>query len=242
MSTHAFEIIPVIDVRKGVAVRAVAGVRANYRPLESSLTATADPLEVAAAYRAFFPFRTLYVADLDGIEGRGGDVRLASNLAAAWHGEEVWIDDGSRPAAESECSCEDHLQSAGSSVTKVVGSEVLDASDLEALVRVPILSLDFRDDVFLGPRALLEQPGLWPGRVIVMTLSRVGADAGPDLRRLEEIIDAGGNGRRVYAAGGVRNIADVKTLQACGAAGVLVASVLHSGQIKAGDLLEVAGF
>ena len=48
-------------------------------------------------------------------------------------------------------------------------------------------------------------------------------------------------GRRIYAAGGVRDRADMIALHAAGAAGVLVATALHAGTIKAGDLEEIAG-
>jgi hypothetical protein len=41
-----------------------------------------------------------------------------------------------------------------------------------------VLSLNFRGDSFLGPKGLCDAPHLWPARVIVMTLARVGGDAG----------------------------------------------------------------
>ena len=47
--------------------------------------------------------------------------------------------------------------------------------------------------------------------------------------------------RRIYAAGGVRDRADIVALRAAGAAGVLVATALHAGTLKAGDLNEIAG-
>ncbi len=47
--------------------------------------------------------------------------------------------------------------------------------------------------------------------------------------------------RRIYAAGGVRNRADIEALHAAGAAGVLIATALHAGTIKADDLKEIAG-
>jgi phosphoribosylformimino-5-aminoimidazole carboxamide ribotide isomerase len=47
--------------------------------------------------------------------------------------------------------------------------------------------------------------------------------------------------RRVYAAGGVRDMDDVRALRDAGASGVLVATALHEGKIKAGDLEEIAG-
>ena len=43
-----------------------------------------------------------------------------------------------------------------------------------------VLSLDFRGETFLGPQGLLDDAALWPHRVIVMTLARVGGGEGPD--------------------------------------------------------------
>ncbi len=87
---------------------------------------------------------------------------------------------------------------------------------------------------------MLDEAQHWPEAVIVMTLARVGSGDGPDLERIASIVAAAG-GRRVYAAGGVRDRADIEALHAAGAAGVLIATALHAGTIKAGDLQEIAG-
>ena len=73
-----------------------------------------------------------------------------------------------------------------------------------------------------------------------MTLARVGSGEGPDLRRVADIVARAG-ACRIYAAGGVRDRADIEALHAAGAAGVLIATALHSGTIKAGDLEEITG-
>ncbi len=103
-----------------------------------------------------------------------------------------------------------------------------------------ILSLDFRGDEFQGPREILDNAEAWPDRVIVMTLARVGANEGPDYALLKSIIARAG-ARRVFAAGGVRGRDDLLALRDAGAAGVLIASALHDGKIKTGDLDEIAG-
>ena len=108
------EIIPVIDVRHGAAVRARGGDRARYRPLETPLAPSADPVAVARGLLSLYPFRTLYVADLDGIEGRGANAGLVAPLAAALPGVELWVDDGSFGASFAEPG-----------VVRVVGSESL---------------------------------------------------------------------------------------------------------------------
>ena len=46
--------------------------------------------------------------------------------------------------------------------------------------------------------------------------------------------------RKIYAAGGVRNRADLMALRHCAAAGVLVASALHEGAITAQDMKDAA--
>lgn len=221
------EIIPVIDVRGGVAVAAVRGDRARYRPLESPLAASPEPVAVALGLRALFPFQTLYVADLDGIEGRGAGVAIQQRLSESWPGGEVWIDDG------------------GQVTGHVLGSESL--TDVENYRRARAiagpqapLSLDFRGDAFLGPPELLDDATLWPDRVIVMTLARVGSGEGPDLARLRSIIARSG-ARKVFAAGGVRDSNDLCALRDIGAAGALVATALHRGQIARRDLQEIAG-
>ena len=97
-----------------------------------------------------------------------------------------------------------------------------------------ILSLDFFGDGFRGPPSLLDQPDLWPQRVIVMTLASVGAAAGPDFARLEEIKRKAGN-RSVIAAGGVRDEADIRALSSLGIAAALVATSLHNGTLTPGN-------
>jgi HisA/HisF family protein len=229
------DVIPVIDVRHGVAVHARQGQRAQYRPLETPLARDSDPVAVARGFLALFPFRTMYAADLDGIEGRGFNAELPRRLAAGLPGVTFLVDDGDTAPGG--------LSTAG--VMPVIGSESLTGADdmkrlRDALPDRFVLSLDFRGETFLGPQALLEDAVLWPDRVIVMTLTRVGAGEGPDLQSLSGII-ARAAARRVYAAGGVRNIGDLEALRAAGAAGALVATALHAGTITAGDLEKIAG-
>jgi uncharacterized protein related to proFAR isomerase len=230
-------IIPVIDIRGGVAVRAVAGERAHYRPIKTPLADSADPIAVARGYQSVFPFPTLYLADLDGIEGRGSNRVIHSRVADAWDGGDIWLDDGSIEAPP-----------AHQRVRPVIGSETLLAAGAcqsmlggRPLNRSGILSLDFHGLTFMGPPELLAYPSMWPGAVIVMTLANVGRGDGPDLKRVASVALMAGPSRRVFAAGGVRHMDDIRALRDAGAAGVLVATALHQGKIKAGDLELIAG-
>jgi phosphoribosylformimino-5-aminoimidazole carboxamide ribotide isomerase len=122
----------------------------------------------------------------------------------------------------------------------VLGSETQTDADLaHRLAKDPrvVLSLDFRGADFQGPPDLLTNPGSWPERVIAMTLDRVGSDGGPDLDRLRAVKSTA---RKVYAAGGVRDAADLHTLAEAGIAGALIASSLHNGRLTAEDLQKIA--
>jgi phosphoribosylformimino-5-aminoimidazole carboxamide ribotide isomerase len=233
------DVVPVIDVRHGVAVAAIRGDRASYGPLATPLAEGSDPVAIALGYARLFTFPILYIADLDGIEGRGRNAGLIGALAAALPGVRLWVDDGARPVEAGR------RIAAQSARLPVVGTESMEGeTDIDALRSLPrdgyVLSLDFRREGFIGPPVVLQEPLYWPRDIIVMTLARVGAGEGPDLERVKDIV-ARAQGRRVYAAGGVRDRADVEALHQAGAAGVLVASALHAGKVKAGDLREIAG-
>ena len=61
-------IIPVIDIRDGIVVHARGGERANYQPLKSLLTQSVKLEQVIDDLLAWYPFKQLYIADLDAIE------------------------------------------------------------------------------------------------------------------------------------------------------------------------------
>jgi phosphoribosylformimino-5-aminoimidazole carboxamide ribotide isomerase len=208
------------------------GERALYRPIETPLAPTSDPLDVTRGLLSVFPFRTLYVADLDAIEGTGNNDALLARLRGAHPALDLWVDNG---IAEPDAARRFLDATPGG---LVLGSEAQrDAALVAGLRHDPrvVLSLDFRGDAFVGPPSLLGEPDLWPARIIVMTLARVGSGAGPDIARLRDIRARAANAA-LYAAGGVRNAGDLAALRREGIAGALVASSLHAGELTRTDL------
>lgn len=239
------QIIPVVDVLEGVVVRAVAGNRSSYRPIQSPLANSSAPADVAAGLAGLYSFSTLYVADLDGIEGRGADLTLPRRLREASSNMTtrsnitIWVDNGAAHVNHVSAMLGDDQ------VVVVLGSEA--GWTVDALQALPhdirarvVLSLDFRGDGFVGDHKLLDHPEVWPARVIAMTLGAVGGGLGPDLSRLAEIRNAAPTAN-VFAAGGVRNLADIQALAGMGISGALVASALHAGTLTASDLTKIAG-
>jgi phosphoribosylformimino-5-aminoimidazole carboxamide ribotide isomerase len=227
-----FLIIPVIDLKDGLAVRAVGGNRADYRPLATPLCPDGDLLRAATGLMSICPTSALYVADLDAIEGGAPQRGILRKLLDAFPEQEIWIDGGfTRPAAVQEWLTFENAR-------PVLGSESMHGVP-PALDRVgTVLSLDFRGGRFLGPPDLLAEPALWPQDVIVMCLHSVGAQSGPDFDRIRAILAAAG-GRRVFAAGGVRHLADLEALADIGVAGVLISSALHSGAVSRADVASL---
>jgi phosphoribosylformimino-5-aminoimidazole carboxamide ribotide isomerase len=231
------EVVPVIDLKGGVVVRARHGDRASYRPIETPLSPTSDPLDVVAGLLSVHTFRTLYVADLDAIEQRGDASAAINRIAEEFPRLAFWVDNGCADLA----TAEDFL-ARRPSASLVLGSESQRDQRLVAALRKNprvILSLDFRSERFVGPPTLLADPNLWPDRLIVMTLAKVGSGAGPDFERYAGIKEKAG-GRAIYLAGGLRDRADLTSVKASGAAGILVASALHDGRITSADLVVSA--
>ena len=88
------EIIPVIDLKRGQVVRARLGRREEYRPIETPLSATSDPIDVARGLLSLFPFATLYVADLDAIQSAGSNDDAIALIRAALPDLSLWVDNG----------------------------------------------------------------------------------------------------------------------------------------------------
>lgn len=231
--SEALIVIPVLDLKGGQVVHARRGERDSYAPIVTPLAATSEPADVARGLLRLHPFRHLYVADLDGIEGRGRDDETLARLRRALPDEVMlWVDNG---LADEQAARAWMALGLG---RLVLGSE--SQTDEAAPSRLgAILSLDFRKESFLGPPALLNDSKLWPDDVIVMTLARVGSDLGPDRERLQTF-KARSPATRFYAAGGVRDLDDLRALNRVGAAGALVASALHDGRITSKELAILA--
>jgi phosphoribosylformimino-5-aminoimidazole carboxamide ribotide isomerase len=136
----------------------------------------------------------------------------------------------------------------------IVGTETLRGPDAldRLLAELPdgavILSVDLRDGRALSPDpqladlsaldavARLHRAGL--REAIVLDLARVGSGGGPDIAPIAEI-HAAFPDLELLAGGGVRDVEDLRALEATGAAGALVATALHSGVIGPRELAEL---
>lgn len=245
METRGFRVIPVLDVKEGIAVHAVGGLRDHYPPLRSVLHPTCEPVSLAAAFRDRLGLRELYLADLDAIMGKRPNAALYNKLAE--FGLHLWIDAG----IQDEHDLDILLGLRDASI--VAGLETLAGPDaLAGILRsiAPerlILSLDLRAGqpvthprsnwTAASPEALLEMfHAAGVRRFLLLDLARVGTGRGVGtialLRRCHQRFPTA----EVSLGGGISGAGDLQEAQAEGAAGVLVGSALHDGRLGRREL------
>lgn len=235
------QLIPVLDLLGGLVVRAVGGRRSEYRPLAGS----AEPLAVARKLLDLSGSQTLYVADLDAIQGTGTN-------AATWQaltklGVVVAVDAGLRTVSDVQAFPVAH------DLRPVAGSETLAGPEAAVALQVwageAIFSVDLCGGTLLGDWSAWRDHGVpGPEQVVAMasagqTLSGTGAVILLDLASVGE---RGGPAAEVFVAairaalpptvqlwlgGGVRHRDDVKRLADLGVHGVLVSTALHDGTL-----------
>lgn len=230
-------VIPVLDIMNGVAVRAIAGRRADYRPLQSRWTKAVAPCAILEALREAFRPCAFYVADLDAIQTATLNI-LHYEQMREWAACPLWLDAGTLQFAQalaiqkSGCGLVAGLESypdpaplrgllGGLSPHELTFS--LDLRNGEPLERWPLATtpLAITDAVYeMGIR-----------RLIVLDLARVGTGVGPGPVDLLVELRCRFPKLMLIAGGGVHAEADLHTLAAIGVDAVLVGSALHDGRL-----------
>lgn len=230
-------LIPVIDLRAGEVVHAVAGRRSEYQPLKSVLTTSTRPLEVMLRLQEATGLETFYIADLDGILDGRPNFRVLERLVAA--GPRLLIDAGAR-------TCNDlKTLRMGPNVLPILPTESFEQFDQMLVDGVPdvVCSLDLAagklqlaDKRLKATLAGIEQLAerLWNSRIrrwIVLDIAAVGTGQGiTTLELCRNLLDRF-PGLELISGGGVKSTDCVAASAAAGLSGLLVASALHDGRL-----------
>jgi phosphoribosylformimino-5-aminoimidazole carboxamide ribotide isomerase len=241
------KVIPVLDILNGKVVHAIKGKRSDYQPIKSSFTSSAEPLEVARAFRNT-GFRDLYIADLDAIIDCSTNFQVLKQIIDST-GLKLMVDAGITNLDRAQ-------KLLASGVSKlIVGTETLTeksfvskAIQLFGKDRV-VVSIDLKDGKVLvkpGFDGCTEALGLLREFVemgvsnfIILDLTKVGSSEGINsdlLKQIHETLKL-----EIYVGGGARNIKDLIDLKNLGVSGVLVATALHNGKITV-QQLKAEGF
>ena len=242
-------IVPVIDLKDGVVVRGVAGRRDEYCPIESRIATDPLPATVARALVEHFARATVYVADLDAI--RGGSLNLAAYREIAAAGMQLWLDAGIGDLAAAK-RIRAVLVAIGVTAELIVGLESLASPAAlgeivaEIGARQTIFSLDLKAGKpltsiaawqSLAPAAIADEAvAQGVERMILLDLADVGTGRGTGTLGLCRDLRDRYPSLQLVTGGGVRGVEDLQQLAAAGASAALVASALHDGRLKRGDL------
>lgn len=246
-------VLPVIDLKRGQVVHAVAGQRENYQPVRSRLTDTASPASVAAAF-AQLGLTQVYVADLDAIGGKPPDCESLRQIGQ--QGLRIWLDAGLATPSQvykllQQFGESDLLAAAIVGLESVAEPTLLPSLSAAIGPELAVFSLDLRAGQPLagpgwGGKSALEIAQLaWDSgfrRMIVLDLAGVGTGQGVAQGRLLGELKRRFPELYLVSGGGVRNLEDLRQLHRHGCDAALVASALHAGGLGGEDLREVAGW
>jgi phosphoribosylformimino-5-aminoimidazole carboxamide ribotide isomerase len=224
----------------------VAGQRHLYRPIQSKLTPSCQPLDVAQAFRDKLHLTEIYLADLDAIGGASPAFPILKELHQASF--RLWVDAGVRDLNQArrlfECGID----------TLVVGLETIEGP--EALARIAedspgrvVFSLDLKEGRPLGDLASWRGRDPWSiaktaiecgvRRILLLDLSRVGNNQGTGTDELATRLLVEDPWVEVTVGGGIRGIVDLLKLQAKGITAALVATALHNLTIQPTHLAQL---
>jgi phosphoribosylformimino-5-aminoimidazole carboxamide ribotide isomerase len=221
-------IIPVLDLKNGMAVSGKSGRRETYRPLKTVFHPSSHPEMIAQSLKEAGAQR-LYLADLDAIEGTGSNWELVGKINKTIP---VMVDAGINDAQG--------VKEALKLVNRViVATETLkNLHDLDEIFASPdrdriILSIDVKDGKVLSKnmktdfdKILRKIREFEPDEIILLDISRVGTEKGVDQDLINKFR---GWESRIILGGGITE-SDIDTISDWGISKFLVGSALHHGK------------
>jgi phosphoribosylformimino-5-aminoimidazole carboxamide ribotide isomerase len=247
-------VVPVLDLMIGQIVLAIAGNRDAYRPVNSRLTHSSQPLDVAQAIFNQTGCDCLYLADIDSFAGANLNWTVYNQLLNRGFGlwvDSDWITKNRFDQIADKIDQPEKLKVIVSSETLSDPSQFDRFNDLIEQKIQPIFSLDRKgNSVITQPGELSETPMLELVRMaydrgvrdlIVLDLDAVGTMNGvtcetDGLFPMIQEISSELQDLRLISGGGVRDASDVQALLDAGCQHVLVASAIHDCRLTPDDV------
>ena len=219
------ELIPAIDLLNNIVVKAFLGERKKYKPIDTQLSNSSKLENVIIGLLKEYKFKIIYIADLNAIMGNKNNFKIIKKVIKKFPKIDFWVDYGVKNFLDFKKYHDNRFKI-------IVGSETLKSTDeLKKIYkhkkREFILSLDFKNNLFLGPKNLIKNNKLWPKKTIFMILDSVGSKKRPKLIKLFNLDKK----KDYYLAGGVSNNKDIKFLQKKGFKGAILSTAIHEKKI-----------
>ncbi|MEP7344795.1 MAG: 1-(5-phosphoribosyl)-5-[(5-phosphoribosylamino)methylideneamino] imidazole-4-carboxamide isomerase [Gemmatimonadaceae bacterium] len=224
--------IPAIDLRGGACVQLVGGSP------DREQVRLERPHDVAHAFLSA-GFKRLHIVDLDAALGQGSNRPIVLDLLGACACD-LQVGGGIRADEDA-----DTFLAAGASRV-IVGTRALEddawlATLSGARAGKIVVAADVRDRSIVThgwtrtlPRNILDTVSalntLPLGGLLVTAVEREGLMQGCDVALMQEVVARAAF--PVYAAGGVGSLGDLRSLAACGVAGVVIGMALYTGALS----------
>jgi phosphoribosylformimino-5-aminoimidazole carboxamide ribotide isomerase len=226
---HDIMIIPVLDLKNGIAVFGKSGIRETYKPLKTVFNQTSEPYKIAKSLKESGA-TYIYVADLDAIEEIGSNFDIISKIN---NKIPVILDSGANNvkkvnnalmiskkvivATETLEKMEDLHQI----FNHINNERIIVSVDIKNnIIYSNILNIDFND-------IIREINRLKPKEIIILDLSKVGTEKGVNLGLIKRFK----NLKTSIIVGGGITRKDIVNLQNLGINKFLVGSALHQGKL-----------
>ena len=219
------ELIPAIDLLNNIVVKAFLGERKKYKPIDTQLSNSSKLENVITGLLKEYKFKIIYIADLNAIMGNKNNFKIIKKVIKKFPKIDFWVDYGVKNFLDFKKYHDNRFKI-------IVGSETLKSTDeLKKIYkhkkREFILSLDFKNNLFLGPKNLIKNNKLWPKKTIFMILDSVGSRKRSKLIKLFNVDQK----KDYYLAGGISNNKDIKFLEKKGFKGAILSTAIHEKNI-----------
>lgn len=258
MTPYVSPVIPVLDLMIGQVVWARGGDRGRYAPVESNLTNSSKPLEVAKAMFGQTGCDCLYLADIDSFAGAVPSWDIYQTLAEA--GFALWIDADWMTALQSEQHAPRIIELANQKkVDLIFSSETFSSTEQFSIIGElvnknvqPIFSLDVN-----GPRVITKSETLSASSplelvqrayeqgvrtMIILDLKSIGTYQGSQMTDLIREISHELPDVTLVSGGGVSNAEDAQKLLSAGCQNVLVASAIYDCKLTPDEIAHLEPF
>jgi phosphoribosylformimino-5-aminoimidazole carboxamide ribotide isomerase len=242
-----FKIIPVIDILNSEVVHAVKGEREKYKPLESVLIKSSNPIEIIKKVNKETSISEVYIADLDAIIRRKPNFSLLTDILKIPQ-IKVMIDPG-------VISIENILEYSNFNLDSLIlGLETIKnlkviSNCLEIIgSKKTTVSIDmYKEDIQTNVKEIKNQnpinivkiiEDLGVEIIILLDLYKVGQKLGgisPLYLKIKNLF-----GGQVLAGGGIRDSMDIELYKQHDFSGVLIGTALHDGTIEIEKLKKLS--
>lgn len=220
-------IIPVLDLKNGIAVSGKSGKRETYKPLETVFHKSASPERIAKALSDAGAAR-IYIADLDSIERKKPNFDAIKEVNKHIS---VMLDCGAKDVFDVRKALEvaDKVIIATETMKNMDDlKDIFNNFDKDKLV----ISIDIKDNkIFsrylnINSEDLIQKiEDLNPPEVILLDISQVGTEKGVNYELIKKFMKL-----HPIIGGGITS-SDIKKLERIGINKFLVGSALHNGKL-----------